>query len=561
MTRIHELLLGRGCPASYPSLRRFILKRNWRKLSTATIRMEDTPPGEVAEADFGRLGLIPDPETGRRRAVWAMVIVLGHSRHCFVWSMQRQKLEDVIVGLEASWSFFGGIPRYLVIDNFPAHRGFIVDPARVRHPRDKPKVERGVPYVRERFFKGGDFDDLAHIRAAAPKWCLEVAGLRIHGTTRKKPLVVFQDEERDALPWAGEPHEIAHWRNAKVHQDHHVQCQQALYSVPSALCSPGQKVEVRVDSKLVHIYHRGQLIKTHIRQHRGGRSTDPEDYPAELTAYTTRAPDSIQRSAAQLGPAVAEFAERLFNGPQPWARIRQGHKLLRLGSATPPSASTPPAAGPWRWTSSTPAAWSASWCRPWKRRLCPRFRCPSQRDVSPVPAPYSPMLIPTLMEEVSHDPRHRPHTPAQAAPPEHHGPYPARAHRPGPKGAAGLQLLLGDHPLRRGDPAGEPAHRTAAPQRRLRGDLPPGGLRLVRRHHPGPPPSGCRLLPGVPGQARPRGVDGARRCRQELPGPRPWATPQSAPVKPSASSMPTASSGPWPRPGWTTRWTAPSEPS
>lgn len=85
MTRIHELLLGRGCPASYPSLRRFILKRNWRKLGSATVRMEDTEPGEVAEADFGHPGLIPDPETGRRKAVWAMVIVLGHSRHCFVW--------------------------------------------------------------------------------------------------------------------------------------------------------------------------------------------------------------------------------------------------------------------------------------------------------------------------------------------------------------------------------------------------------------------------------------------------------------------------------------------
>ena len=28
---------------------------------------------------------------------------------------------------------------------------------------------------------------------------------------------------------------------------------------------------------------------------------------------------------------MAEFADRLFDGPLPWARIRQGHKLLRLG--------------------------------------------------------------------------------------------------------------------------------------------------------------------------------------------------------------------------------------
>ena len=45
-------------------------------------------------------------------------------------------------------------------------------------------------------------------------------------------LVVFQDEERHALlPWDGEPYEIADWRTAKVHPDHHVACQYALYSV------------------------------------------------------------------------------------------------------------------------------------------------------------------------------------------------------------------------------------------------------------------------------------------------------------------------------------------
>ena len=353
MTRIHELLLARGCSVSYPSLRRFIVKRNWRKGSKTTVRMEDTPPGEVAEADFGRLGMITDPATGKRRAVWAMVIVLGHSRHCFVWPMQRHQLEDVIAGLETAWAFFGGMPKYLVIDNFPAavagadplhphftqgfleyaqHRGFIPDPARKSHPQDKPKVERGVPYVRERFFKGAEFDDFTHVRATAPKWCLEVAGQRIHGTTRKKPLVVFQDEERHTLlPWDGVPYEIAQWRTNTVHQDYHIQCRQALYSVPSHLCRPGQKVEVRMDSKLVRIYHRGQLVKTHPRQPVGGRSTDVADYPSRIAPYTTRAPDHIKREAAKLGPAVGEFAQQLFEGDHPWSKIRQGHKLLRLG--------------------------------------------------------------------------------------------------------------------------------------------------------------------------------------------------------------------------------------
>ncbi len=150
--------------------------------------MEESAPGEVAEMDFGRLGLVEEPETSRRRVVWALIVVLAYSRHSFVWPTFSQKLVDVIEGVEAAWAFFEGVPNYLVIDNFPSavagvdplhprltrgfleysqHRGFIADPARVRHPRDKPRVERGVPYVRERFFKGGEFTGLADMRSAA----------------------------------------------------------------------------------------------------------------------------------------------------------------------------------------------------------------------------------------------------------------------------------------------------------------------------------------------------------------------------------------------------------
>ena len=119
VTRIQELLAGRGCRVSYTSLRRFIQRRGWQRRSPATVRMGESAPGEVAEMDFGRLGLMQDPETGRRRAVWALIVVLTYSRHSFVWPTFSQKLVDVIEGLEAAWAFFEGVPKYLVIDNFP----------------------------------------------------------------------------------------------------------------------------------------------------------------------------------------------------------------------------------------------------------------------------------------------------------------------------------------------------------------------------------------------------------------------------------------------------------
>ncbi len=513
LTRIQELLAGRGCEVSYTTLRRFIRRRGWRHRLPSTVRMDDGPPGEVAEMDFGRLGFIRDPESGRRRAVWALVVVWRYSRHCFVWPTTSQKLDAVIEGLEEAWAFFGGVPRYLVIDNFPAavagadalhprftrgfleyarHRGFITDPARVRHPRDKPRVERSIPYVRERLFKGGDFRDVVDLRSAARSWCLEVAGQRIHGTTRRRPLEVFREEELPLLaPWDGEPYEVPDWRTATVHPDHHIACQYALYSVPSTACPPRQKVEVQLGSKLVRIYHRGQLIKVHPRQRRGGRATDPNDYPAELTPYTRRAPDWIQRRAAELGEAVGAYAERLFEGSLPWAKLRQGHKLLRLASATPRTASTPPAAARSRSTSSTCAASSASSSRPSTRRA-PQTSpsCRRLRGASPTRAPssHSPARRP---RQEHHDDRHhlRPPSAAQAPQARPHARHVARAHRPRAARPPRLRGLPADPARRRGEPPRPRAVGAAPAPGRLRAALPPRGLRLGGRH-----PARPRLL-------------------------------------------------------------------
>jgi transposase len=359
LTRIQDLLAGRHCTVPYTCLRRYVIRKGWfGKSSHATVRLADTEPGQVAEIDFGRLGLTGDPETGRSRVALGMVTVLNYSRHEFLWPLFGQRLRDVIEGLEATWAFFGGIPRYVVLDNFPAavigpdplnprltrgfldyaqHRGFIADPARPGHPKDKPKVERQIPYARERFFKGGHFNGLADLRDQARHWCLETAGQRVHGTTQRLPLVVFREEEQARLlPWDGEPYDVPDWHEAKVHQDHHIWYRYALYSAPYSTCPPGTKLEVRGDSQLVRLYRDSKLVKIHPRKPRGGRSTDPDDYPPELTPYTLRSPNYLRRQSAQLGKAIGAFADKLLDGPTPWSKMRQAYKLLRLGEKYTP---------------------------------------------------------------------------------------------------------------------------------------------------------------------------------------------------------------------------------
>ena len=65
LTRVQELLGQRGVHVPYTTLERFVwrlgLKPRGRRGDT--VRMAPTPPGEVAEMDFERLGLLLNPET------------------------------------------------------------------------------------------------------------------------------------------------------------------------------------------------------------------------------------------------------------------------------------------------------------------------------------------------------------------------------------------------------------------------------------------------------------------------------------------------------------------
>jgi hypothetical protein len=153
--------------------------------------------------------------------------------------------------------------------------------------------------------------------------------VRAVGVDMWEPFVQSETEEQATLlPLAPEPFDRPTWARGTVHPDHHIQFRRALYSVPTRYI--GEIVDVRGDSRLVRIHHRGELIKVHPPQPPGGRSTDYTDYPAEQTPYAMRTPDACVRRAAEVGPAVGQFVTVLLGGTFPWARLRQAQKLLRL---------------------------------------------------------------------------------------------------------------------------------------------------------------------------------------------------------------------------------------
>lgn len=80
----------------------------------------------------------------------------------------------------------------------------------------------------------------------------------------------------------------------------------------------------------MRVYARGQLVKVHPRQSPGGRVTDPDDLPAERTAYAMRDLDALRRLAAGHGAAIGTFTDGLLDHPLPWTKMRQVYALLGL---------------------------------------------------------------------------------------------------------------------------------------------------------------------------------------------------------------------------------------
>ncbi|GAB3878101.1 hypothetical protein GCM10027612_01850 [Microbispora bryophytorum subsp. camponoti] len=349
---IHQRLRDEhGVAGSVASFKRYVTANLAEDAVRArvTVLRADPEPGLEAQIDYGLLGSWTDPRTGRSQRVWAFVMVLSHSRHMFVHPVVSMDQASWTASHVEAFAFFGGCPARLVPDNLKtgvdkpdlydpklnrayaelaAHYGVLIDPARARKPKDKPRVERQMPYIRDSWWKGREFASLAEMQASALHWCREVAGQRKHrGLDGRTPAEVFDEAESGTLtPLPAAAFTLAEWSRAKVAPDVHVKCGKALYSVPWKLI--GQHVDIRATATMVQIFHNGELAKTHIRVDRG-RATDVADYPPEKIAFHLRTPTWCRERAEQTGPATTQVITELLDG-QALHRLRSAQAILAL---------------------------------------------------------------------------------------------------------------------------------------------------------------------------------------------------------------------------------------
>ena len=344
-------LLGpvRGLGIPYSTLRRFAVAELGYGRTEPSVPVADGQPGKEVQIDTGWVGELSSPD-GKKRRFKAWIFTAVVSRYRFVYPIERETTTEAIEACEAAWEFFGGIFEIVIPDNTKAvveradpldpkivhlfleysqHRGFYVDPARARRPKDKARVEGSVRYVRNDCFAGELLCDLEAARTRGVRWAREEAGLEPHRTSRRRPREHFEAVERAALkPAPTAPYDTPRWSKPQVAKDQHAQVALGLYSLPHERV--GQRLVARADSQTVRFYVDGAVVKTHPRVADGERSTDPADFPAKKLATGQRDEQFFVRLARDEDEWIGKYAEALLDLKQPWMRLRRVQALLGL---------------------------------------------------------------------------------------------------------------------------------------------------------------------------------------------------------------------------------------
>ncbi len=220
--RLLEEIQAAGYPGSYTQLKEYVRTVRPQPAPEPVVRFE-TPPAHQAQVDFAEFKF----PWGKR---FALLVVLGYSRLLWLKFYPRQDMRTLFAGLEEAFHCFGGVPRELLFDQmkavitkdlrllggqlvrneeflrFSAHWSFTPRACRPYRAQTKGKVERPISYVRDNFVYGraflgdGDLDD------QRARW-LEKANRRIHGTTRERPVLRFEEERSLLTPLAERPYQ------------------------------------------------------------------------------------------------------------------------------------------------------------------------------------------------------------------------------------------------------------------------------------------------------------------------------------------------------------------
>lgn len=313
-----------GYGGSIVTLRRYLrtLRADQHRQSRLTVRFE-TPLGKQAQADWGYCGKHPRPD-GQSIPVYVFVMALAFSRMMFIRFTTSMKMGALIECHRQAFDSFDAIPREVLYDNMKQvrigpnrfheqlidlanHYGFTPRTHRAYRPRTKGKVERPMDYVKNNFLAGRSFDGIDDLNARGQHWLDHTANVRIHGTTRQRPVDLFEQDRQAMTPIGSvRPYRFIDPAPRVVSYESMIQFRGSRYSVPPEYA--GKKVNVVADGGQIIVRLDDAIIAEHRQAIGRGMCVVRKEHMAELWKITRRQikpPDDTPRWTVTFDQAVA----------------------------------------------------------------------------------------------------------------------------------------------------------------------------------------------------------------------------------------------------------------
>lgn len=349
VTRLLEELRARGYGGGYTILRQRVKRLRPPKLSPFVERFE-TARGQQAQMDYAVYDLDFTHE-GRRR-VNLFAYILGYSRRQYLHFVESQDMETTLHEHRRAFEYLDGVAATCLYDNmkvvvaryedgepiyntrflaFATHYGFRPFACRPRRAQTKGKIERQFDYVEKSLLNGRTFRSLEHLNEVTAWWLAEVADVRVHRGTGKRPLDLHAEEQPHLIPLPAAPYEVAEVVYRTVDAEGYVSHGQNRYSVPWDKTHPGQVLPVKITAEEVIVYnlHLSELTR-HARFHPSvthQQQQKPEHQPPrDIESRRQLARGQFQ----ELGESAVAFLEGLLRTQRRgWEQARKVLACLR----------------------------------------------------------------------------------------------------------------------------------------------------------------------------------------------------------------------------------------
>jgi transposase len=322
-----------GYAGSACTLRRYL--RTVRPARGRVYQEVHYEPAQAMQVDWGECGCVQVGDTTRKVSVF--VAVLCSSRLLFIEFTLSQRKAEFYRGVVNALNFFGGSPRAIIFDNLKAavingsgraacfHPEFLalcgyfcLQPIACerRDPESKGIVEGSVRYVKHNAL-AGRADELIHFEdylAFAPVWRDQVANVRMHETTRERPVDRFQRERSLLRSLPAIPFDTDEILPAVVTPHARIEFDGNRYSVPPELAR--RPVSIRADRDQVRILNEGHRAAQHVRCYQRGQLIVLPDHRLAALALSRRSRSSaLEHAFDVLGPEARQFHLHLKSQP------------------------------------------------------------------------------------------------------------------------------------------------------------------------------------------------------------------------------------------------------